>query len=356
MVGDVDSTLHWCKDRVYSRVAVMHAMPFDTLCREFTDGSVLSSMMEGVMDVLFVASCFELPVVVLLGRLFWLLASELINIRVSSVDQLNLLLWNRVLPQTLLVLDPVPFYLDSMIESVDYVVTIQGTVGVSDGTYPPTRTVLMVPSSSVLGFCDSVRLSKLEVRHFEVDGVNQTEHVLGFSCTDGEDKVIFLQGVDVYDGGCSISGYGKVHTNHFSVTNTSVGVTVENVGQMFITATQNVLSEAGFKSGVFSCGLGFSFAGVSTFVGSGVCIRRCGVVFDVRVKRVFVLEDSCVLKCDSFGEILSSPVCIPSFHRNMVRLCACIFLLIFFFLFGTHAAGGPWYFPVHRGWGRGEQR
>lgn len=318
----MDNTLHWVKDSVYLHVALMHRMSLEDLRNEFDVGSRLNQVTKGVMDVMFVASCFDLPIVAKLGRLFWIFAREIIRIRVSSSDQLNLLLWNRVLPQTVLVLDPIPFFLDAMMEPIDYVVSFQGTIMErTEGMAPdavPARTVLMVASTSALIFHASARVSILEVQHFDVLGVVQHMYALRFTSVCADDRLIHLQAVFVRNSGCFITGYAKVHANHLSVENATTGLNVKDVGQLYITTTHPPLIDVGFNSKFSYCDVGFSFSGVSSFIGSNLIFSDCCVALDVKMKQIFILEDSRITKCDSLGEILSAPSCIPSFHRNVV--------------------------------------
>lgn len=325
--------MHWCGNAMFSRVTAMHKMSLKDLHVEFSFGSRLDQAIGGVMDVMFVASCFEFPVKDCMGSLFWILARELILVRASTVDQLNLLLWKKPLPQTVLMLDPIPYFVDSMVPHIDHQISIQGTVVEKDNEDESpglltARTLILVASTSTIIFRNSVRLSALQVIQVETSGARQMEYVLSFIGTGARNLSVSLQAVDVRNAGCFVTQYSKLSGNHFGVTNASTGLALRDVDQVFLTATHQRLAYNGFNSWFSHCEVAFSFFGVSTFVGANVFVFECHVVCDVKVKNIFVLENSRFQKCFAWGEILSTPTCIPSLYRNEVCELSCILYLV----------------------------
>lgn len=326
-VGDTESTLHWCGDALFARVAHMNSMSLDELKRELSVGSLLDRSITGIMDLMFVTSCLEFTGPSVMGTLFWAFAREIIRVRVSCVDQLNLLLWKRPLAQTILVLDPVPFFIDSMVPYIETVLSIQGTIVRSneqDSHEGSTaRTILMIASTSTLLFRNSVSLSALQVIHVEASGSRQMEYALSFVGNGLAGLSLALQAVEVRNGGCFVTHYHQVNANHFGVINASTGFNARNVDQLFITATHKRLADIGFDSCFLHCEVALNMVGVSTFVGTGLTVAQCHVICDAKIKKIFVLENSHFEKCFAWGEILSSPTCTPSLYNNEVF---CVFL------------------------------
>ena len=333
MVGDVDSTLHWCSNQMFARVTAMHKMSLKDLHSEFQFGSRLDRVMVGIMDVMFVASCFEHPYVLSMENMFWIFAQEIILVRASNVDHLNLLLWRKPLPQTVIMLDPIPYFIDSMIPHIDDTISIQGTVVETDdgetSSILSARTLIMVPSTSTLVFRGNVRLSVLQVMQFETSGGRQMEYVMSFIGSGVEGLTVSMQAVDVRNAGCFIAGYSKLSANHFGVTNATTALSARDVDQIYLTATHKRLADNGFNSWFSYSDVAFDFFGVSTFIGTDVFVFECHVICDVKMKKIFVLENSKFHGCTAWGEILSAPTCSPSLYHNEVLTFAVILHFLF---------------------------
>ena len=309
--------MHWANDLLYYTIHDTNKQPLVSLQKQFCFNSPLDTVTKGVMDVMFAASCFQLPIVIELGQLFWMFARELIRLRVSTVDHLNFLLWGVVLPQTVLVLDPVTFTLDSLIPPIKTQITIQGRVETQtsdDEVFETsTRTILLVPSNSSLIFLSDVRLCTLTVKQVENPAYRQSECVLQFLGFGPRALNLYMNGVELVNAGCSVVNYDKVHCNHLSVTDAVVGFLGTNIKDLYLTGTHTHLLETEVKTGFYFCDTALSLRDISTFVCAKHTIFNCHVVFDAKISKVCVVEDSAIYECTHMGELLTCSNCVPSF-------------------------------------------
>ena len=322
----MENTMHWASKELFYRVFTTNDMPLQELQTQFNFQSLLDDSAKGVMDVMFIASCFQLPVVLELGELFWIFAREVIRLRVSTVDHLNFLLWDSVLPQTVLVLDPVTFFLDTLLPPIKNQITIQGTVvenqleNQSNVVETVARSILDVSSQASLIFLSDVRLCTLVVRQVDSPGTKLVESVIQFMGFGARSLSVYMNGVELINAGCSVVNYENVHCNHLYVTDAVVGFLGTNIGNLYLTGTHTHLLDNSVQPGYLFCDTAFCLKDVSNFVCTNQTIYQCKVIFDVRIARVCVIEDAVMCQCDHMGELLTSANCTPSFVRCKVSL------------------------------------
>ena len=311
-MGPMDQTMHWSEEKLYCHICRMLRYPHSQLLLEFQTNSKTDSLTTGVMDIMFLASCFQLPLVCELGPRFWFFTKELIHLRVSSVDHLNSLLWGLVLPQTVILLDPKPYFMDSDLEAISVDITIKGSKG---GASAEEETVIVVHSKTSLVFIGSVRLVGLKFKQQRHDP-NQSEYsdtVLSFIGWGDDKLLLFMKDVQLVNAGCSVSAYNRAHFCCVSVTDALIGIHVTNVKDVFLSSGDMLCPGTSFDPpGFFYCDTAIVASDVSVLIAGHQIISHCHTVFDLKVKHTCVVEESTISSCDHMGKIMTSPNCTPS--------------------------------------------
>ena len=323
-VGSMRSTMHWSAESLYFHLHSMGSKDSDEFQKEFNIGSVLDAATNGVMDVMFTAACYS-PVMARLGDAFWPLARELIRLRVGSTDQLNLLLWFGVIPQTVLVLEPKRYYLDSMIPHVKTNISIEGSIGLDSNECDSweqeycARTLLEVPGNTSLVFLCNVRISTIFVQRREVSSVySSNRSVLRFHGSQAKDSSLVLDRVMLVGSGCYATGFEKVHCNQLSVVDASVGFIGKNINTLSLTGGVSDVGGGTVKSGFIFCDEALRLSDVGSFYCSGQCFEDARMIFRIRIRQTCVVENCVLVRSDHMGEIMASPGCSPSFLRLQV--------------------------------------
>jgi hypothetical protein len=318
-VGGVEETLHWVKNSLFSRVNCVKYMTLPNMARELQCNSALWAIAYGVMDVMFVTSCFQLPVMQRMGDLFWVFAKEIINLRIQSGDMLNSLLWGMVLPQTIICLPHTPtgFVLDSLLDPISVDVTIQGCER-SAG-----RTVIYVYSHTSLTFLSGARLNGITFVHRASSSpMAKVGTVLQFCGWKLSPLEVFMNDVVVECGGVCLSDYHVVHCNHLFVRNAPVGVSVSGVNRLFITGISIAGISGGDNTGFDSCETALRIRNVCEVSLGRIVVSNCARLFDAEVGDIFVFGNSMILKCGEIGSILMPVGRRASFINLVVCLCS----------------------------------
>lgn len=329
----MNSTMHWSAEKLYFYLHQMHSMGHETFQNEFRSGSMLDEVTHGVMDVMFAAACYS-PVMGRIGTLFWPLAREIIRLRVEGTDQLNLVLWFGVIPQTVLVLEPKTYILDSMVPPILSDISIEGSVPLGSIQCESwelescARTVLEIPGNSSLVFVGNVRVTTLLVRHLEVlSGPSSSDDaMLKFHGSGDQESSLIFDRVMLTGSGCSVVGYEKVHCNQLSVSDAVVGFEGRNIHTLSFTGSINEFSSQFLKSGCLFCDHALRLFDVCSLFCSGQFFENNKIILYVQVRKTCVFENSVMVQCDHMGEILCSPGCSPSFFKLKVYY-SFIFLL-----------------------------
>lgn len=321
-VGNVDETLHWVKEPLFLHVHRMKCMPLRSAVLEFHTNSDLWRLAYGVMDVMFVTSCFKLPVMANMGNIFWIFARELICLQVQSGDMLNSLLWGMVLSQTVIHLPSSPvgaefFEIDSLMDPISAEISIYGCRR-GEG-----RTTINVCSHASLVFLSSVRLSSITFNHQKSsEHLWKVDSVLGFHGWKMSPLNLSMNDVIVQNGGVSISDYTFVHCNNLFVKNAAFGVRAVGVKRLFITG---IVMEGG--SGVFTgfsqCETVLRTQNVREISLGRLVINDCPRLFDVEVSEIMVFGNSLVARCESMGSIMMPVSLRASFINIVVSLFHC---------------------------------
>jgi hypothetical protein len=344
-VGAVEETLHWVKDSLFSRVNCMKYMTLPNIARELQRNSVLWGVAYGVMDVMFVTSCFKLPVMQRMGDLFWVFAKEIIKLHIQSGDMLNSLLWGMVLPQTIICLphSPTGFVIDSLLDPISADITIQGCEK-SAG-----RTIIYVYSHTSLTFLSSVRMNSVTFVHRASSSpMPKVGTVLQFCGWKLSPLEVFMNDVFVECGGICLSDYHVVHCNNLFVRGASVGVSVSGVTRLFITGISIEGVSGGDNTGFDSCETGLRVRNVREVSLGRIVVSNCARLFDAEVGDMFVFGNSMILKCGEIGSILMPVGRRASFVNLVVRLCSSFLdalmrwlIRMFFLCRRSSCLGGP---------------
>lgn len=328
-VGSVEDTLHWVAEPLFYHVNHMNHMPFPALLEHFLIPSDLNRFVVGVMDVLFLTSCFNFPVVSEMGGLFWIFARELIQLKLNTSDMLNSYLWGLAMPQTVILLPPITggYILDSLLDPIEIEITIQGCL--ADGHTPYVddtsfHTTIYVYAQSSLTFMSNTRLLKLSIQKKDFPAMMARCDTLVKFIGWGLTKLsAYITDVEFINGGCFATRYDVVHCDHILVKNTSIGLSVQHVAKLFITGNPPCMLP-GPEVSFYRCLLAISAIEVDTFVSGRQIFSKCKNVFYANVKTAFIVEDSAVKDCEALGEILMSPGRRPTFVRFTVSTTASI--------------------------------
>lgn len=218
-VGPFEDTLHWRNHTLVKdleRMMGTFTVEELRLCFAIQDAACnamchhMSQICIGVMDFFFTTSCFAFPVVLTMGPLFWMFAKAFIVLEVSDSDMLNFLLWDKVLAQTVLALEPTFYAIDSLMDPISVPLTIKGRRGPQGA-----HTIVAIASHANLWFMCSVRLSTLSLEHYTTDAPSSAQFLVRMIGTRGLRLTAELTNVDVM-------GAGIEATNFWTVTCTNV--------------------------------------------------------------------------------------------------------------------------------------
>ena len=305
-VGSIDSTLHWVKEELHYHIYCMNKMSLDMLQCEFSEQRTLDKLATGVMDVLFISACFKLPSVDAMGPLFWIFARELIQLHLASVDQLNSLLWGLVLPQTVIVLEPKKYALDSLLDPIIVPLTIQGQQ-TDQGV-----TTVEVSSQTSLVFFNNARLDKIRFVQTLPVSMPPTEFIVKFSGYGGCKLVASMTDVEFVRAGFSVQFYNRMQCNHVFVSRAVIGIHARNVEQLSILGYgSNEMCDS--PTGFDACALGMQFMDVDLLLIENQAFSGTEKIFHACVKTSCIVRNCSADNCPNLGTILMAGHATPVF-------------------------------------------
>ena len=300
-VGPMEATMHWASDEMYSCIHHMLTMDLIALQREFTvRRRLLDPVTSGVMEVLFMSSAFHLPCVKKMGDRFYVFASVLILLnldREDGSDRLNLFLYNLVLPQTVIQLEPHRYRLDSLLPPITVALTIQGK-RVEEGT---TELVVYGQSSLKVWAREGIRFYDLDFVHDVIGCDDPCEEILDISGDRNSNPKVHLNCVKFVGAGFKTSNLDMLYCNFVWVIKAKIGVSMEHVRHAVFVGSSDVdLAQAGFEDCVVAVrardGVRLSMSH-QTFGD----VKR---VFDVRLREACQIRDCLADECIKLGSIL----------------------------------------------------
>ena len=316
-VGPVESTLHWVGEDLYYHIHCMQKMSLETLQNEFREQRDLDRLATGVMDVLFLSSCFKLPSVVAMGPCFWVFARELIQLKLSSVDHLNSLLWGLVLPQTVIVLEPKKYALDSLLDPIAVPLTIRGQKD-DQGV-----TTVEVHSQTSLIFFHNTRLHRLRFVQAPSVSVPSTDFLVKFCGFGGCKLTAFMVDVEFVCAGYSVQNYLQVQCNHVHVSRAAVGLSAYSVERLSILGCDSEVMCEG-HTGFNGCGIGIQIMDVDHLLVENQVFSGTEKIFHACVKTSSEVKDSNADACVSMGVLLMARHFTPVFiDFEVFTFCVC---------------------------------
>ena len=237
-VGLAEETLHWCDAGLIDDVERMLCeFSLDEIRACFARGktapnamcSHLSNLCVGVMDLFFITSCFAFPVVQRMGPLFWMLAKTFILLDVHDADELNFLLWYKVLPQTVLCLKPCCYAIDSVMDPISVTLTIKGSRDENGD-----RSVLAIASHSSLWFLANIRIMTLRMERYETDIPGCPEFIVRFVGARNLRLKAELLNVSVLGGGIDASHFWTVVCNNVRIVDAICGLHVNSGNLLYV--------------------------------------------------------------------------------------------------------------------------
>jgi hypothetical protein len=314
----MDATMHWACDQLYLCVHSMSKMPLPELQSEFSRRLSLDRVTTGVMEVMFLSSCFHLPRVEAMGARFWYFATHLILLKLEGLDRLNSLLWDLVLPQTVIQLEPQEYYLDSLLPPVSVAITIQGR-----RTPDAATTVIVFSQSCFRVFAqEGIRLFDIDFMQAEADhsmhlrGAERPtpprKYILEVMGGNWTNPHVYISGVSFSGAGFKAVNLGSLNCNHVFVCGAEVGVYMENVREAkFMGCAPGIESHG--KSGFKECDVALSSTDVWQLSLSDLKFESVSVLFNMCVRDAINVRDSETLWCEKMGYLLMPGCRAPAF-------------------------------------------
>lgn len=193
----------------------------------------------GIMDLMFFVSGFDTARRRDMGGMFWLFAKHVIQLEVADSDRLNLLLYGRVLPQTIICMTDTEYILDALIPVIACDISIRGFQTCNDQGAVVTRTLLTLRSE--LSFSQDVDIDTVNIRSVRPSLVK-----FSLDFTGDFDKPVYqqvaLKNLGILGGGIQCQNLKVFQMLDVSVRNCSIGLYLNNVEYCFIYSTRNMVS------------------------------------------------------------------------------------------------------------------
>lgn len=302
-VGDMRHTMHWSSSDLMPMIQRLNHMPLPELRSAFEYWDCLYVHMKGIADVLFTASCFQIPFVVRLGDLFWAFARELLLVKIDSSDDLNLFLSGSIMPQTVIVLGPHTYLLDSEVPQIQCNVTIKGSpIGVDNSTFSQTTISL---HDNGLAFQSGVFIQDVCFVHRAPAALNCAIRVQGI---DKRNTRVRLEGVKVVGGGIRFSQCREVNMYELYIENALVGVYVNDVDMLSVNPRLD--PQQGFvysdKAYFELCQTVFYITKAKYFCSCFQVFHQCTRIYHACIDEKMAILDSDFLECGKLGQVLGS--------------------------------------------------
>jgi hypothetical protein len=304
-VGDMKYTMHWSSHRLIPLIQNLTTKNFSDLKGAFEYWDSLRAHMKGVADVLFTASCFQIPFVVRMEELFWAFARELLLVKIVNSDDLNLFLSGPIMPQTVIMLGPYVYSLDSHVPPVPSTVTIMGSdLGVDNRTYSQTSILLHTEG---LSFQSGVFIQDVTLVHRVPGPQNCAIRVRG---ADKIQTKARLDGVKVIGGGVRFSNCTEVLMYEMNIEEALVGVYANDVDMLLVNPRLDpeyglVFSDKGFFK---LCKTAFYVTKVNFFNCRLQVYHQCMRIYHACINVKMSIADCDFMDCGKLGQVLGKPL------------------------------------------------
>lgn len=314
-VGDMKHTMHWSGPNIMNLVQRLHQMPLSELRSSFDYWDSVRAHMKGIADVLFTASCFRIPFVVHLGDLFWAFARELLLVKLDTSDDLNLFLSCTIMPQTVMVLGPRPYHLDSEVPYVPCNVTIMGSdAGVDSVSF--TSTVIWLHEQG-LRFRAGVYMYHVRLAHTDRAPLNCAIRVRG---DDKASTYVRLEDVFILRGGVRLSKCRSANTFELGIEDALVGLYIHDVD--LLSVNPRLDASTGFvpsEKALFNlCKTAIYIVRAKYFCSCFQIFHQCLFVYNACIVSKMVVTDCEFRECGKLGQVLGKQGAELLICRNYV--------------------------------------
>jgi hypothetical protein len=315
--------MYWSCPKVLRLIQKMSVMTMSELTIQYIFKDCLLVHMKGVADVMFVASCFQSPYVVELGDLFWAFAKEIILMRIDNSDDLNLFLCGEVMPQTVVVLAPVLYSLDSHMPAIPVDIVLKGSdKGVEGSQY--SQTVIRFFDSGLLFTASAV------IRNIcFVLGGNASPLACAFQVRGSNKKKTnaVFDNIHITGAGVRASNCNSVETHKLGIDQATVGFYARNVEtvSMYSHEKDGICSE---KSYFRDCDTAFYIPSVGSLICDLQLCYNCKQIFHVCVDKKAMIIGCDFVTCGKLGQILGAEdavLCVYNNHVSFFSLSCAIY-------------------------------
>jgi hypothetical protein len=313
-VGPMEATMHWASDQMYGWIHRANTRDLASLQLEFTRRRFLDPVTTGVMEVFFVSSCFQLPRVKAMGQRFYALANRIILLSLTTTDDLNLMLYDVVLPQTVIMLEAHTYHLDSFHPPITVALTIQGC-----------RTEQ--GSTSLVIYCQSALKvwSKEGIRFYDIDfaqgpssAVAPADWLLDICGDRWCNPVVHLSCVTFSGAGFKVTDVGSLYCNFVAVDQANVGVCMDHVRDIIFVGSNDKEVARTTHAGFENCELAMRATDCYRLSIAHQTYGDCKSVFDMCLRETCLVRDSIIDECNKLGCILMAGCRCPVFTNVQV--------------------------------------
>jgi hypothetical protein len=269
-------------------------------------GVILKAHMNGVMDLMFLASSQNFKVSAEMGEAFWPFARSLINLPVRTSDKLNFLLYKGIVAQTRVLLDPIVYHVDGLENRLVSNILLCGTT-----LQDKRQTRIFLQQELVVG--GSIRMEDITFEHkrpckdsFNIVVAGPYSHMTRNACFY---RVTFV------GGGLSVANVRKVDLVDCSFDSCFVGLSLTNID---ICMLQNRKQE--YQAMFEYCDTALSLQNVDVMDIRRCSFRRARQFVQAYINTQFTMVESEVMYCRSMGTIFMKQGQRADFSNNTVLL------------------------------------
>ena len=315
-VGPLGRSLTRSTPGLVSYISELGGMRLKTIRKAFREQVGFNEYIVGIMDLLFFASGFDLDRVRSMGSLFWSFCKHMIQLHVPDSDRLNLLLYDRVLPQTILCLEDIEYRLDYMLSDINCELAFRGKIVCNEDNSIRSKTKILLQRE--ISFIHDTEIEAVDFQHREP---SMTTFLVGFLGLPGADSCIqvHLKDVRFEGGGIKCIHVRIVQMMNVSFRNCGIAFYMNNVCNAFIFSNPDRSVDHEEERGVFShCELAMFFFKVKTLDVRHVEFRNCKEIVDGIVSHSFEVTECLFSSNNKMGKLIMSVGKRPLFFGNQV--------------------------------------
>jgi len=266
--------------------------------------AILKVHMNGVMDLMFLASSQNFKASAEMGEAFWPFAKSLINLPAKTPDRLNFLLYKGILAQTKVLLDPIVYRVDGLENTLASNIFLCGTT-LQDKSQ--TR-IFLQQELTVRG---GIRMEDITFEHKRACKDSFNFVVAGPYCHMTQSAR--FERVTFVGGGLSVANVRKVDLVDCSFDSCFIGLSLLNVEHC-------VMQNRKLASGAMLeyCDTALSLQNVDTMDIRRYSFRRARQFVEACINTQFTMVESEVMYCRFMGLIFMKQGRRADFGHNTV--------------------------------------